>query len=47
MTRELAALIEDGELREFYVQFLGNTIEVSKRWQRRLMGTGHETAVKP
>ena len=31
-----SALIEDPELRAFYVQFLQGTIEVSKGWQRRL-----------
>ena len=30
-------LIKDEELRPFYVQFLQNNIDVSKRWQHRLM----------
>lgn len=29
--------IKDGTLRPFYIQFLQNTIEVSKRWQHRVM----------
>ena len=32
-----SALIDDPALRTFYVQFLRDTIEVSKRWQHRLM----------
>lgn len=32
-----SALIADPALRAFYVQFLRDTIEVSKRWQHRLM----------
>ena len=47
MIAGLGALIEDAALRPYYVQFLQGTIEVSKRWQHRLMGTGHETVVKP
>lgn len=31
------ALVEDDELRSFYLQFLQNTMDVSKRWQHRLM----------
>ena len=31
------ALIEDPALRSYYTQFLQETMEVSKRWQRRLM----------
>ena len=34
---ERGALIEDDQLRSFYVQFLQDTMDVSKRWQRRLM----------
>ena len=30
-------LVEDDELRSFYVQFLQDTMDVSKRWQHRLM----------
>ena len=32
-----SALIGDAALRAYYVQFLQNTMEVSKRWQHRLM----------
>ena len=32
-----SALIDDTTLRDCYVQFLRSTIEVSKRWQRRLL----------
>ncbi|MBR4425520.1 MAG: chorismate mutase [Oscillospiraceae bacterium] len=31
------ALVEDPELREFYVRFLREAIELSKRWQQRLI----------
>jgi len=31
------ALVEDDELRSFYLQFLQDTMDVSKRWQHRLM----------
>ena len=31
------ALVEDDELRSFYVQFLQDTMDVSKRWQHHLM----------
>ena len=32
-----AALVEDDELRSYYVQFLRNTMDVSKQYQHRLM----------
>ena len=32
------ALVEDDELREFYLEFLQNTMDVSKRWQHHLIG---------
>lgn len=31
------SLIEDDELRSFYMQFLQSTMDVSKRWQHRLI----------
>ena len=31
------SLVEDDELRSFYMQFLQNTMDVSKRWQHRLI----------
>ena len=34
---ERGALVEDEELRPFYLQFLQHTMDVSKRWQRHLM----------
>ncbi len=32
-----SALVEDDELRSFYIQFLESTMDVCKRWQHRLM----------
>ncbi len=32
------ALVEDDELRPFYFEFLQHTMDVSKSWQRYLMG---------
>ena len=37
LIKELSDLIKDEELKPFYVQFLQNNIDVSKRWQHRLM----------
>lgn len=34
---ERSAQIEDDDLRSYYIQFLQNTMDVSKRWQHRLM----------
>ena len=34
------ALIEDDELRPFYVQFLQGTMDVSKSWQHHLIDCG-------
>lgn len=39
MLESYAAWIEDSALRPFYLRFLRDTIEVSKAWQRRLMGS--------
>lgn len=36
MIEALGSRIEDETIRGFYIQFLQNTIEVSKRWQHRL-----------
>lgn len=35
------ALVENDELRPFYVQFLQNTMDVSKRWQHHLIDGGN------
>lgn len=37
LIRKLSEHIKDEEIRAFYIQFLQNTIDVSKRWQHRLM----------
>lgn len=37
LIREQSECIKDEELKPFYVQFLQNTMDVSKRWQHRLM----------
>lgn len=35
-----SALVEDDQMRPFYVQFLQSTMDVSKRWQRHLIDGG-------
>lgn len=34
-----AGLIEDEDIRSFYIPFLQNTMDISKKWQHRLMGS--------
>ena len=36
------ALVEDDELRPFYLEFLQHTMDVSKNWQRHLMQANAE-----
>ena len=38
------ALVEDEELRPFYLEFLQHTMDVSKSWQRHLMRGGAEAS---
>lgn len=36
MSQDLGGLIEDEQLRSFYLRFLKNTVDVSKSWQHRM-----------
>ena len=51
MEERLCALIDDAELRPYYLRFLESTVEVSKSLQRSLIAAaeerGGETAVIP
>jgi len=37
LIRSNAGLIEDEDIRSFYISFLRNTMDISKEWQRLLM----------
>lgn len=40
---DCGALVEDDELRPFYLEFLQHTMDVSKSWQRHLMQANAKT----